>query len=162
MKTPLRYLAAAIAGAALLIVGPGAFATAGATTVLSDKITFSAQLFPNGSGGFNLLDKSCSLTSDGETMPFPCQISGTFSNNTGAILISTTVTSADGTITSGATLTCSSSATCVGKGRGTEMDAPDPGQPPPPPYRCIAKYAFTNVSGVLSGTITVKEPSTAP
>jgi len=156
-----RCLGATIAGTALLVVGPGAFATASATTVLSDKVTFSAQLVPNGPGTFNLQNMSCSLVSDGEPTPFPCQVSGTFMQSAGTSSITTTVQSGDGTTTSGATLTFTGSS-FLGKGRGTEQDAPGPGTPPQT-YPCIAKYAGAiSSSGVMSGTIKVKESTTAP
>jgi hypothetical protein len=164
MRTPVRCLAAAIAGTALLVVGPGAFATAGATNVLSDKVTFTAQLVPS-PAGFTLQNLNCSLTSDGETQAFPCQISGTLMQTSPTTAtISTTVTSADGTINSSATITTSSTGSFLGKGRGVEMDAPDiPGTPPPPPYPCVAKYSGTiNAAMVMSGTLKIKESSTAP
>jgi hypothetical protein len=164
MKTPVRCLAAAIAGTALLIVGPGGLAAAGATNVLSDKVTYTAGLVFNGTD-FNIEQRTCSLTSDGETTPFPCQISGTANPLSNTVFtISTTVTSADGTINSTAMVTQSATGAFLGKGRGTEMDAPDPGQPPPPPYPCIAKYTGTanGAAGTISGTIKVKESSTAP
>jgi hypothetical protein len=77
--------------------------------------------------------------------------------------ISTNVTSGDGKTTSAAALTVSSTGSFLGKGQGTEQDAPDPGQPPPPSYPCIAKYAVTVSSAmVMAGTIKVKESATAP
>jgi hypothetical protein len=160
MSTIKRCLSAAIAGSALLIVGPGPFATAGATTVLSDKVTFSAQLVPNGPGLYNIVNMNCSLVSDGETLPFDCQISGMFASSAVGDQISTTVTSADGTTTSGATLTRGINSSLVGKGRGTEQDAPEP---LPEDYACIAKYAVAiSSSGVIFGTMKVKESPTAP
>jgi hypothetical protein len=157
-----RCLGATIAGTALLVVGPGAFATASATTVLSDKVTFSAQLVRNGSHTFNIQSITCSLTSDGETTPIPCQISGTLMRGNPSS-VSTTITSADGTTTSGATLSFTSTGSFVGKGSGTEQDAPDPAGGIPQDYPCIAKYVGTiSSSGVMSGTVKVKESGTAP
>jgi hypothetical protein len=164
MKTPARCLAAGIAGTALLIVGPGAFAAAGATNVLSDKVTFTAQLVPNGPGQFTLQNQGCNLTSDGETQVFSCQISGLLTQTSPTTAgISTTVTSADGRTFSSARLTLSSTGSFLGKGHGSEEDAPDPGQPPPPGYPCIAKYSGTiNAAMVMSGTLKMKESTTAP
>jgi hypothetical protein len=148
-----------------MCVGGGVLTTGvahGATNVLSDKVTFTAKLVPLAGGGFSIQNMNCSLTSDGEATPFACQISGTFVQSAGTGSISTNVTSGDGKTTSAASLTFSGGS-FLGKGQGTEQDAPDPGQPPPPSYPCIAKYSGTVSSAmVMAGIIKVKESPTAP
>jgi hypothetical protein len=166
MKAATKFAlgSAAFASALALAAGPGALGAAATTYVLSDTVKFSAQLVPNSTGGYTLQNITCSLTSDGETGVFACQISGTVTPiaGTSQATVNSAVTSGDGTINSSAIITENATTGAFkGTGRGTEADIEKGRQKPP--YPCKAKTSGTiSTAGVMTGKIKVTEASNQP
>jgi hypothetical protein len=161
-------LGTACAGLSLVLTG----GTAGAATkvaarVLSDTIVFSGTIMPGPvQGSFIVTSQKCSLASDQETTPVPCQLHATVTvpatgNPTGNF----TVVSSDGQTQGAFTLTpISGTSSFALKGSGKEKDAPDPGQPAPPPYSATMSGTVTPNFATMkvNGKIKVFEATTAP
>jgi hypothetical protein len=161
-----RFLLISAAGLALAILGSGAAQAASATLVLSDRANFAGvgRLGP-AKGTFVFASNKCTLMSDQETQPFPCQLTGQLMRGA-PITGFATLKSADGTVNWKFTLTPTGNGLYKMTGRGTEMDAPDPTGQPAPPYPCVVigviKIAPTPAGFAFSGSLAVGEASTAP
>jgi hypothetical protein len=147
-----------------------AVAHAATPPVLSDHVKFTGKAVPGSTqGSYDFRSDKCKLTSDGETKPFNCELSGhvTIDPATGAITGDAVVQSGDGKTTFNFTLTSTATAgTYRLKGRGIENDTPDPGQPPAS-YPCTVRgqvVATPQPDGsiLLSGGFNVSEKNTAP
>jgi hypothetical protein len=151
-----------------MCIGTGALTTgvahASTTLVLSDTITFSG-IVHRGRVETIIEVQKCSLTSDGEQGAFVCQAQGTVSN-----LIpfgNFNSQSADGQIQASFNESVATNGTFKWKGSATEMDAPDPGQPQPAPYRAAFKGFVTETGGgplpvTITGKLKVWESVTSP
>jgi len=156
-----RRVAIGLCAATLGLMASGVTVSHATKTVVSDKGTFTGVLSPN-STGFSLKSTKCSLTSDGETKPYTCRISGTISSSFAATL---TLTSSDGmTRLTGQGKPNSGGTGFVFSGKATERDKPDPGKPAPKPYSATWTGTATNpdAKGNTTGTFTVSESPTAP
>jgi hypothetical protein len=147
-------MGALVGGVAVAGVGPAS----AATTVGSDKISYSGVVSSTGAFQSN----QCFLTSDKEPQRFPCQVKGQLTPGPAGLTINGTIDSPDGHTTFGVPVTVGAGGSFAGKGKGTEADTPDPGQPPPPAYPCVVKAAGTLGGSTIAGTFKVKELSTRP
>jgi hypothetical protein len=161
IRSRLMLLAAGVTvGVAGIGVGPAAARPA--KIVLSDSVKFSANYVYTSSSSATFSSTSCTLTSDGETKPYKCQITGEWHyTSTGALNGSAKMVSGDGTTKWTFVLIVASSSQAKMNGSGVEADAPEGGKPSPQ-YKCTLTGQWTAVSGVLSGNIAVLEPSTSP
>jgi hypothetical protein len=164
-----RAVTVTIAVAGIGALGAGAANAAPNNPVLSDKIGFSGVAVPGSApGSFVFRSRTCRLTSDTETQVFPCQLTGQFAKSaTGGISGSAMAVSQDGKITWKFTLVPTTVANEYRlRGAGSEMDAPDPGQPPPPTYPCAVmgsvKLVPMGTGFGMTGGLAVFESSTSP
>jgi hypothetical protein len=149
------------------VVAAGTATAAAPVFVVSDKVSFAGNATPGPVPGIFVFQSTrCILHSDTEPTA-QCQLSAEFStSSTGAVTGGATLSSPEGTTKWSFIFTHPSASTFLMKGKGTEMDNPDTGRPPPPQYPCKAKgtgsYTPTSSGFSLTGTIVVKELSSQP
>jgi hypothetical protein len=145
-----------------VLAGGSGTAVAAEKLVLSDTVTFKAVWTPS-SGSFQ--SSSCKVKSDGETVAFPCTITGQFIPSGSSALIGATWSSADGTTTVPVLLAPQVASkppvtTYKGTGPCTEREMNDlPGGTGEVSYECQAtpKVAFNSAKNTLNGSFVVRE-----
>jgi hypothetical protein len=160
------------------VVGMSATAAAAAVTyVISDKAAGTGVISPNPSGGYSFQSVKCVLVSDGDIDPttglpikYHCTNNGTITTNsaTGVTTVNGSLQSQDGSVSYSVTSTqdASNPALFHLKGKGTEQEPGDPGQPPcTTPVKVSGSTTITaaNPDGTYNFkfSLVVKEPSTA-
>jgi hypothetical protein len=165
-----RFQRVLVLGAVVVGTGlSGAGVGHAATLVPSDQVKWSGKAVANPDGSVDFQSSKCQLTSDGEAT-VTCQLTGHATVDATGVITGTSVTqSSDGTITDNFTSTPdpSGSGAFTTKGKCTEKDTAEPGQPPPHPYPCREKgkgVTTANPDGTYSikSQFKVLEKSTAP
>jgi hypothetical protein len=137
-------------------------------SVVSDVVSFAGTATPGPNPGtYTIQVQRCSLTSDGESTIYPCQMGGSFTVTPAGTSGSAVVGSPDGNVNWNFTLVPTTTANHYKmKGSGMEADAPENGVSEPP-YACstIGGWVLTPAPTggyVISGKTKVLESSTAP